>query len=336
LVSAAATTVSWIPSESVSGLSRLGFEAGIGLHYDDPPPTELSPGFLQDRTRFRLVNQLVAWVEVRGGQIVNCGYDEASHSRLGHTSVALGRRNVSLVNVSLPDVRREPARQGTEVEFVQTAGGRTVIPFPRRVRDAPFVRFDAPLIWTTISLTLYADGSAVSRLAGASAFPRHWIFDDSGHLSAKAGLADFKEWTKSSFGTQSPWQGQDREALVTSVETALERMLSEQIMRAGQKPHITRLLTGDQLTKQGERGQELFLLLNGVLAVEVGGKKVTEVGPGSLLGERALLETGLRTATLRALTPATLAVTSAEAVDRADLIAVALHHRAETDSSETP
>ena len=29
---------------------------------------------------------------------------------------------------------------------------------------------NAPNIWTTISLTMYADGSAVSRLAGASAF----------------------------------------------------------------------------------------------------------------------------------------------------------------------
>jgi hypothetical protein len=57
---------------------------------------------------------------------------------------------------------------------------------------------------------------------------------------------------------------------------------------------------GRTLVRQGEQGQELFLLFDGVLQVEVDGEPVTQVGPG----EMALLQDGRRTATLRAVTPA--------------------------------
>src|SRR3712207_7684612 len=40
------------------------------------------------------------------------------------------------------------------------------------------------------------------------------------------------------------------------------------------------------LTQQGEEGSELFLLLDGVLTVEVDGESLAEVGPGAILGER--------------------------------------------------
>ena len=45
-----------------------------------------------------------------------------------------------------------------------------------------------------------------------------------------------------------------------------------------------------------------------MLAVEVDGQVVAEVGPGAVVGERAALEGGIRTSTLRALTPARVAV----------------------------
>ena len=46
----------------------------------------------------------------------------------------------------------------------------------------------------------------------------------------------------------------------------------------------------------------MYVLLDGVLSVEVDGAAVAQVGPGAVLGERALLEGGRRTATLRAMT----------------------------------
>ena len=40
------------------------------------------------------------------------------------------------------------------------------------------------------------------------------------------------------------------------------------------------------LMRQGDPGEELFLLLDGILRVEVDGKAVADLGPGAVLGER--------------------------------------------------
>ena len=110
------------------------------------------------------------------------------------------------------------------MRFVQTSGGRTGVPAPRRVRRRPFVQWQAPLVWTTLSLTLHADGRSEHALIGASRFPRHWVYGDDNRLSHKSGLTDFKDWYRKSFGKHSPWGDQDSEALVTAVETALETL----------------------------------------------------------------------------------------------------------------
>lgn len=110
---------------------------------------------------------------------------------------------------------------------------------------------------------------------------------------------------------------------------ALERELSLHIMRDGKKPEIRKLAEGDTLVKQGEAGAELFLLLDGVLTVEVDGEEVAEVGPGSVLGERAVLKGGPRTSTLRARTPVKVAVASADDMQAEALAELASHHRRE-------
>ena len=46
---------------------------------------------------------------------------------------------------------------------------------------------------------------------------------------------------------------------------------------------------------------------------------MAEIGPGAVLGERAVLEGGTRTATLRARTRCRVAVVYAELLDRASL-----------------
>ena len=56
-----------------------------------------------------------------------------------------------------------------------------------------------------------------------------------------------------------------------------------------------------------------------VLVAEVDGEEVAEIGPGAIVGERALLEGGTRTATLAARTRARVAVIPAELVDREKL-----------------
>ena len=89
------------------------------------------------------------------------------------------------------------------------------------------------------------------------------------------------------------------------------------------------LKEGGTLVEQGEKGEELFLLLDGVLAAELDGEKVNELGPGAILGERAILEGGTRTLTLRALTPVKVAVAPGDQIDKKALTEVAVGHRKE-------
>jgi CRP-like cAMP-binding protein len=75
-------------------------------------------------------------------------------------------------------------------------------------------------------------------------------------------------------------------------------------------------------------GRSAFLLLDGVFAVEVDGETVVEIGPGAIVGERALLE-GERTATLRAVTPAKVVEIPEGELSRAEATAIATGHRRE-------
>jgi hypothetical protein len=182
-------------------------------------------------------------------------------------------------------------------------------------------------VWTTLALTIRADGTSSFEVLGASKFPRHWVYDHDGKIAAKVGLANFKEWYRDAFGKHTPWGAQDSKALVTAVETALERRLSVTIMSGGERPEIRSLREGDYLVHQGDPGDSLFLLLDGVLAVTIDGETVAEVGPGVVLGERAVLEGGIRTASLQASTPVRVAVASADRVDRDALEQLRDHHR---------
>jgi hypothetical protein len=232
----------------------------------------------------------------------------------------------------MPDIRPEPEASKLSVRFVQTAGGRPALPLPRKLNRPPFVQIMPPVVWTTLALTLNADGSFKHEVVGASPFPRHWLYDGSGKLASKVAVTDFKSWSGDIFGERTPWGKEDSPAFVTEVETAVERELSQQIMRGGAKPQYRKLAAGQALVEQGKPGEELFLLLDGVLSVEVDGKALAEVGPGAILGERALLEGGARTATLKALTPVRVAVATKEQVSPEALAEVAGGHRREDKS----
>jgi hypothetical protein len=325
-------SVSWIPSEAISGLPRQVFDLGI-THYDDPPPDEISaPAQLEELRaagRFRFANRLNAWIEVEGGRVVDAGY--AGGGLMGITTVSLAGRSVRFDPVALPDRQAEPEiLDDGAARFAQTAGGRAPIPAPRHVKHPPFVQLRPPDVWTTLSLTIRADATSDYDMVGASRFPRHWIYDSHGHLAAKAGLADFKEWYRTSFGRHTPWGDRESPAYVTAVETALERQLSTTIMRSGSKPKVRTLKKGQTLTEQGAPGDELYLLLDGLLVVVVDDEPVAELGPGAILGERAILEHGRRTATLRAETKCQVAVASADQLDPDALEELSRgHHREE-------
>jgi hypothetical protein len=327
-IESSVTSISWIPSEAITGMAKMPFEAGVA-HYDDPPPDVVEDlEALRAADRFRFANELRAFVEVDdAGAIV--GYGHLGGGRMGVTKVRAGRREVTFAAFAMPDLQPEPEVGDGWVRFVQTAGGRTGVPAPRRVARPPFAQWEAPLVWTTLALTIHADGTSEHEVVGGSPFPRSWIYDRDGKVVAKTGLLDFKHWYRHAFGKHSPWGDEDSPALVTAVETALERELSLAIMRGGAKPAIRKVAEGKTLTEQGEPGDEMFLLLDGVLTVEVDGETLAELGPGAVLGERALLEGGVRTSTLRAATRCKVAVARGDQIDRDVLAELSTGHRRE-------
>src|SRR5687767_9227188 len=68
------TAVSWIPSEAISGPSKIPFEFGV-THYDEPPPDRLEDiEQLRTTDRFREANELRGFIEVEDGRIVRAGH----------------------------------------------------------------------------------------------------------------------------------------------------------------------------------------------------------------------------------------------------------------------
>jgi len=326
-IESSVTSISWIPSEAVKGALKVPFQMGMA-HYDEPLPEVIDPMILQslrNNDRLRFANALRAYIEVEDGRIVDHGH--LGEGLIGSTTLRLGGKEITFQAIPFETLRPDPEVSPTSVRFVQTAGGRTGAPAPRPVPHPPFIQISAPSAWTTLALTIHADGRSEFEVAGASPFPRHWIYDQEGKLAAKSGLIDFKDWSKHAFGARTPWGEEDSPAVVTAVETALERQLSTQIM-GGKKPKRRTLKKDKLLTEQGAPGNEMYLLLDGILSVEVNGEQLAELGPGAVVGERAILEGGTRTSTLRALTTCTVAVATPEDIDVEALRELAAgHHR---------
>jgi len=322
-IESSVVSVSWIPRGAVEGMVKVPFEMGVA-HYDMPPPDRLTDlQALLASSAVRFANELRAWIEMDGGKVTGCGHAGKGH--MGYTNMRVAGLGVTFPGVSFPDLRGEPEVREDSVRFTQTVGGRAGMPAPRRVHRRPFAQLAAPTVWSTLALTLYADGSSDFEVVGASPFPRHWIYDHDGRLAAKTGFIDFETWYRESFGDKSPWGDEESPVIVTAVESALERELSRLII--GSDPPFRRLPPGEALVEQGEPGEELFLLFDGILSVERDGRPVVEIGPGAILGEMALLEGGRRTATLRAMTPCRVAVVPGDRVNRETLAELARRRR---------
>ena len=326
-IESSVTAVSWIPSEAIKGVTKLPFEVGIA-HYDPPPPEVLDDvDSLIEKDVIREANELRAWIEVDNGKIVGHGY--AGRGRIGSTTLKLGPRSISFAGVALPEIRKDPEVTDDSVRFVQTAGGRTGAPAPRRVSGKPFAQVTSPIAWTTLALTLHADGSSEYELVGASPFPRHWIYDSEGKLVQKSGMVDFKTWYREAYEKNTPWGEQDSAAVVSAVESGLERQLSQAIMENYPKLERKTIEAGEILVAKDDPGVDMFLLLDGMFTVEVGKEVVAEVGPGAIVGERALLEGGRRTSNLRAKTKARVVVIPENIVEQDKLLELRTAHRRE-------
>jgi hypothetical protein len=331
-IQSSVTAVSWVPADSIEGGQRLHFHVGAA-QYDDPPPTHLDDlEALLAAGRVRLANRLEGHLEVEQGRVVASGQSGGGHVGAPGRPPAAGPGSgepvgaepaafVGFAAVPLPDLRPEPETGDGWVRFTQTAGGLLSLGMPYRQGPGDATRLAAPAAWTTLALTLHADGRSDLALAGASPFPRHWVYDHDGRLVATSGVVDFTGWQADAWDPFTPWGGRDAPVRATAVETALERELSRVIV--GSAPHWIRLRKGATLVAQGDPGHELYLLFDGVLAVEIDGVTVTELGPGAVVGEVALLEGGRRTATLRAVTGCRVAAVPGDRIDRTALAELA-------------
>ncbi len=115
---------------------------------------------------------------------------------------------------------------------------------------------------------------------------------------------------------------------VAEPETSLERALADSIMGEA-RPEIERWQVGEYLFRQGEGASSVVLVLDGVFEVRVDGRVVGQVGPGAVIGERAALEAGRRTADVRATTEARTARVAAGDLDLEMLCELAQGHRRE-------
>ena len=327
-IESSVTAISWIPSDAIEGMPKLPFELGVA-HYDEPPPDRLEEGDLERlraEDRFREAHRLAGWIESDDGKIVGHGYEGAG--LVGSTTVNLGLTDITIPGVAFEVLRQEPEVLGDAVRFVQTVGGRAGFPAPRRVTGRPFVRIHSATAWTTLALTIRTDGSSEHELVGASTFPRHWVYDRDGNLVAKSGTIDFRKWYREAHGERTPWGDEESDAFVTAAESALERGISRELLAGKAIPERRTLEPEETLVKQGAPGGELYLVLDGVLAVDVDGEEVAEIGPGAIVGEKALIEGGTRTATLTAQTRCRVAVIPGNLIDRQELEDLAATRRA--------
>ena len=131
-------SVSWIPSESVSGLLRGGFDGGVA-HYDEPPPDHVTAADVDElraADRLRFANVLSAWMEVEGSRVTAYGWNDGAGLVMGGTTVRLARLEATFRGYSLPVLRPEPVQGHDRVSFTQTVGGRTGAPLPRPVKHS--------------------------------------------------------------------------------------------------------------------------------------------------------------------------------------------------------
>ena len=315
-IKASAACLSWIPPTAVEGAFGLPFGLGIA-HYDQPPP-DVAPDIdaLLGADAIRFANQVHAWIDVDGGRIVNHGM--SGRGRLGSTTVRLGSRGLTFAGLALPDLRPPPEVETDRIRFTQTAGGHTGIAVPRWVAHPPFWRLTAPVAWSTIRLTVHADGSAEAELADASPFPRHFLYDPAGRLTEKSALLRYRDWLRESGKQGTPWDAITGPIPVASVNSAVERSLANTILVSGNY-HQHRLPLGALLSERPIADTEVHLLLDGLLVIEIDHRPAVEAGPGAIFDPVLRTQDSKDHVTVRARTPCRLAV-----VPRADLDTEAL------------
>ena len=324
-ITGSAACLSWIPPQAVEGAFKLPFSVGMA-HYDAPPP-DFAPDVdgLLAADAIRFANRFQAWIDVEDGQITGYGMDGGG--RLGHTTVRLASRAVTFAGVALPDLTPPPEVFPDRIRFTQTAGGHTGAAVPRRISRPPFVRLSAPLAWSTVVLTIGADGSSRAELTAASPFPRHYLYDSAGTLIAKSALIRYQDWLHRSDQASSPWGGAGDAVPLAPVRSGVERSLADTILVSGGY-HQHPLPAGAMLSDLPISPGEVHVLLDGLLLFEIDGRPALDAGPGAIFDPAMRAPESKRHVTVRAKTRCRLAVIPRAQLDSQALLGVAAQQSA--------
>ena len=186
--------MSWIPSEAVKGADEGALRAGGGALRRAAPRGARRPA--------------------RTGGARHCsaspttsGLDRGRRRRRHRRPRLRGAAGSGLDDRGASAGRRRRSRPSPSPTSARARGGRRLGALPADRRRAHRRAAAAPgapsrrscsttrrTAWSTLALTLHADGRAEWELEGASPFPRHWVYDPTAQLAAKTGLIDFKDW----------------------------------------------------------------------------------------------------------------------------------------------
>ena len=95
------------------------------------------------------------------------------------------------------------------------------LPTPRPVPHKPFVQFWPSIAWTTLALTINADGSSSHELVGRQPVPAPLDLRQRGKLAQKSGVIDFGKGT-----TRRGGQDDNRAAFSARTSTGIGGMPS--------------------------------------------------------------------------------------------------------------
>jgi serine/threonine protein phosphatase PrpC len=86
------------------------------------------------------------------------------------------------------------------------------------------------------------------------------------------------------------------------------RLTERELLRVMQAVEVRELKDAEVVIREGDKGDELFIVLDGKVLVSRGGQALTHLGPGEHVGEMALIRSVPRSATVTAVGPAELIV----------------------------
>jgi MFS family permease len=121
----------------------------------------------------------------------------------------------------------------------------------------------------------------------------------------------------------SPWEPL---LAATSIFVPVAQPARERLAEALRERPVT---AGEVVVRQGDQGDEFFLVASGAFEVEVDGRRVRTLGEGDFFGEIALLRDVPRTATVRASSDGLLL-----ALDRAPFLATVAGERGSASAAE--